>query len=223
MRIGWLAVLLVAGLGWAWSAEITVVGVGTVFAEPDAATLDIGVVGVQTDVGAAVASVNGAIARVRATLVALGVPALDMRTSAFGVWLEEDWDEPDGLPRPVGYRVYHTLSVRLVNLSIIANVIDAAVAAGANQLGGVSFTFADSRALEREARALAFADARDRATQLIELAGGTLGPVLEIREGGAIEGAEPYGLARAAGAGGYVSGGLQAVSVTLWVRFGPPR
>lgn len=223
MRRVWLAVWVVLGFSWSWAAEIAVVGIGTVFAEPDAATLDIGVVGIESDVGAAVARVNATIHRVRAALEGLGVAALDMRTSGFGVWQEERWEEPDGPPRTVGYRVYHTLSVRLVDLSNIAAVIDAAVAAGANQLGGVSFQFADTRLLEREARARAFADARERAMQLAELMASPLGPVVEIREGGSVDGIDPYVALRSDGMGGGPSGGLQAVRVTLWVRFGSTR
>ncbi|MBV9331365.1 MAG: SIMPL domain-containing protein, partial [Alphaproteobacteria bacterium] len=61
--------------------------------------------------------------------------------------------------------------------------IDALVAAGANQMNGVSFSIRDPARLLDEARAAAVDDAMRRASVLARAAHVTLGPIVEISEG----------------------------------------
>lgn len=163
------------------TGAITVTGTGVVWAEPDQAVVELGWSGVDADVGAAVAEGNDVIAAVRDAAEALGVDALDIRTTGFHVWREERWDER-GEPRMVGFRVNHMLQVVLRDVDLVGELIAAATAAGANQVGGIAFTVADRHGLEHEARAQAFASARQRAEQLAELAGQTLGLATEVEE-----------------------------------------
>jgi len=96
------------------------------------------------------------------------------------------------------------LTVKVRDLATVGEVLDAAVAAGANQIWGVSFTVEDRTAAEADARAKAMADARARAEALAELAEVKVGEVLSISEvitGGV--GPMYYGVAmEAAGMGG---------------------
>ncbi len=161
--------------------EIIVTGTGTVWAEPDQAVVELGWSGVDAEVGEAVAQGNAAIAAIRGAAEALGIDPLDVRTTGFFVWREERWDER-GEPRMVGYRVSHTLQVVVRDVDTVGALITVATEAGANQVGGITFTVADREAIEQEARAAAFAAAHQRARELAELAGRTLGPAARIEE-----------------------------------------
>jgi uncharacterized protein len=167
--------------GLALAAEITVDGTGVVWTDPDQVRLELGYTGVEAEVGTAVTQGDAAVAAIHAALAALGIDPLDVRTTGYAIWREERWDET-GDPRLVGYRVHHGLQVLLRDVGLLGPVIAAATDAGANQIGGITFTVADSRALESEARAAAFAAARARAGELADLAGTVLGHVTSVEE-----------------------------------------
>jgi uncharacterized protein len=201
-------------------AGITVTGTGVVWAEPDQAVVEVGWTGVEALAGEAVARATGAIEAIRDALERLGVAAHDTRTTSYFVWREERWDER-GEPHLLGYRVSHNLQVTVRDVERVGEVITAATAAGANQVGGITFTVADRHALEAEARAMAVAAARDRAEQLADLSGLTLGGALGIEEvgrGGAVdvEVARDMG---GFGGGAPVAAGRHAVEVVVRITF----
>lgn len=220
-----LAVGLVL-LAWAAASagEITVSGSGTVWAEPDQATVDLGWSGVEPEVGAAVQRADAAVAAIRAALATLGIEPADVRTTGYAVWREERWDER-GEPRLAGYRVTHTLQVVVRDAAALGRVVTAATDAGANQVNGVAYAIADTVALEAEARAAAFAKARERAEQLAALAGvglGTATSILELGPAAVAPGPYDAAYAPAMGYGGDavpVTGGRHAVEVVLRVTF----
>ena len=93
-------------------------------------------------------------------------------------------------PRPappaiVGYRASNRVTVRLRDVTKVANVIDTLVGAGANDIGGINFTVSQASKLLDEAREKAVADARRKAEIYAKAAGVTLGAPLSISEEGA--------------------------------------
>ena len=74
------------------------------------------------------------------------------------------------------------LRVKVKDVDIAGDVLDAVVGAGANQVFGVSFTLADEGAWQDQARERAIADAGARAGELAALTGVELGPVHSISE-----------------------------------------
>ncbi len=211
---------LVAVLGLALAAEITVTGSGVVWAEPDQATVEVGWSGVESEAGAAVARADEAVAEIRAALEAIGIAPEDVRTTGYFVWPEERWNEA-GEPNLVGYRVTHSLQVTVRDVDALGQVITAATDAGANQVGGVGFTVADPGALEGEARAAAYAAARTRAEELAALAGQRLGEATAIEE---LTRGAPVAMEMALDRGGMGGGapvapGRHAVEVVVQVTF----
>jgi len=83
----------------------------------------------------------------------------------------------------VGYEVSNTVSVT-VGLDKTGPVLDALVASGANQIGGISFSIHDPKPLLDQARADAVKDALEKAQLYAHAAGVSLGPILAIQEGG---------------------------------------
>jgi uncharacterized protein YggE len=80
------------------------------------------------------------------------------------------------------YQVSNTVMVVIRNLDQVGPVLDAAVAAGANNVWGVSFGLDETGPLEARAREKAIADARARAEALARLQGVSLGRVVSISE-----------------------------------------
>jgi uncharacterized protein YggE len=84
---------------------------------------------------------------------------------------------------PVGwYHVTNQVQITVRDLSKIGPVLDAAMAAGANSVQGLSFRIEDPKPARAEARAKAFADAKAQAEQLAGLAGRKLGDVIVVSE-----------------------------------------
>ncbi|CAN92478.1 putative secreted protein [Sorangium cellulosum So ce56] len=99
------------------------------------------------------------------------------------------------------YQVSNTVMVVIRKLDQVGAVLDAAVAAGANNVWGVSFGLDQTDPLEARAREKAIADARARAEALAKLQGVSLGPVVSISE--VVEHGPVYAPRAALASGGY--------------------
>lgn len=120
-----------------------------------------------------------------------------------------------------GYVATNSVSATIAGVARAGALIDAAVAAGANQVYGPSLSASDQDARYREALTAAVADARARAQALAGAAGLTLGRVTAIVEGGGGPVPLPYAAAdRASEAGATpVEPGSQQVTATVTVTF----
>ena len=123
-------------------------------------------------------------------LTGAGIDQADVQTS--GLNLNPLMDYAEGrAPTVTGYQASNMVSVRVSDVARLGEVLDAIVAAGANEINGISFIRDDARASEDEARRAAVTDARHKAEVLAEAAGLTLGPVLMLRDTPAMEGPRP--------------------------------
>jgi uncharacterized protein YggE len=171
---------------------ITVSGEGEVRATPDEAMLSAGVVSNARTAAAALADNAHAMNAVFATLRSAGVPEKSMQTSGFNVSPQYATDKNGAqTPHIVGYQVSNTVNVTVDDLSKVGPVLDALVASGANSVGDISFGIKNPKAAMAQARALAVADAIDRAQALTKAAGVTLGPITSIGESGGYEPPRP--------------------------------
>lgn len=162
---------------------ITVDARGEVLVEPNLARLSIGVQAIGATVAEARVHAASAAAAVIESLVSNGLAREDLQTGHFGVNPRYEY-RPEGEPRLAGYEVTNTFDVRVRDLASLPRVIDGAINAGGDaiRIHGVDFSIEDRRAPEGRARELAMAAARDRATQLAQLAGVTLGKPVSIIE-----------------------------------------
>ena len=162
--------------------SVTVVGEGVVNIEPDVATARIGVVVLRKTVREASSEANGIMQAVKAALLAQNIEEKDIQTRHFDISAERYG--PEGLlpEDQVQYRVRNTAYVTIRNLDNIGGVLDAAIEAGANDIGSVRFSLENPAAVESEARAMAVADARAKAEELAALIGVSVGEVTEISE-----------------------------------------
>ena len=178
-----LALARAAGAKTTASAKsVTVVGEGVVNIEPDVATARIGVVVLRTTVREASSEANGIMQAVKAVLLAQDIEERDIQTRHFDISAERYG--PEGLlpEEQVQYRVRNTAYVTIRNLGNIGDILDAAIEAGANDIGSVRFSLENPAAVESEARAVAVADARAKAEELAGLISVSVGEVTEISE-----------------------------------------
>ncbi|MEU8224591.1 SIMPL domain-containing protein [Kribbella sp. NPDC048915] len=158
---------------------VSVVGSGQVSSTPDVLRVSFGVEQVAPDVAAAVRTVGERTEAVLAALRAQGVQDSQLGTNAVNVF--QEYREPGTDP---AYRASHTVQVETKDLTGFGALLNAAVDAVGNSLTlhGLQFDIEDKTELLKQARELAFRQAREKAQHLAELAGFTLGPVAAISE-----------------------------------------
>lgn len=168
---------------------LIVQGTGEVRADPDEATVQLGVVAQAPTARAAQEKVNQAAGAVLTALKGLGIEAADIQTSALNlspIYAPYRQETPaQDQQRITGYQASNDVSVRLAKLDLVGRAIDAGLAAGANQVQGVSFGLHDDQAARSRALEAAVREARGKAQTIAAALGVRLGEVLEAVEGGA--------------------------------------
>jgi uncharacterized protein len=160
----------------------------TVNATPDQAIVGAGVVTrAQTAVEASRLNAER-MEKVFDRLRSLGIRAEDIQTANFSLNPVFEYRDRQS-PLFQGYDASNQVTVKLRDLKRIGPVLDALVAAGANNFFGPNFALEDDKPARQQARKLAFADAEARARELAGLAGFNKVRLLEISE--AYSNAEP--------------------------------
>jgi uncharacterized protein YggE len=109
----------------------------------------------------------------------MGFPAESLPTIGYTVQPEYDRERN----RPIGYSVRGAVEARVHDLTRVGRVMDAALAAGANRVSGLSFESTRREAGRLEAIGLAVRAARAEAEAIAREAGGTLGSLLQANTG----------------------------------------
>lgn len=152
---------------------ITVVGHGTMSAEPDVARISFTVGGeTRETLVEARADTASRMARCVAALAHMGIAGPDLQTRHFNAGRETEWH--DGRATTVGYAVSNSLTVRVHELAKVGDVIDGVMAAGASGLDGPFFAVEDPAALRIAAHRAAIRDARATADAIAEALGVTI-------------------------------------------------
>jgi uncharacterized protein YggE len=189
---------------------ISVMGVGKASAPPDIARTSIGVEVRAADVQQATSDATARMNAVTQAIKQLGIPDKDLRTHSFSIGFEQD-PTPPPTPIPAAapttraaaagatataapapeqpatprgyYRVSNMLEVTIRDLSAVGRVLQAATAAGANNVWGINFEIENTDTLKVSARAQAVQRAQQAAAELAQLAGVKLGKVISVSEG----------------------------------------
>jgi uncharacterized protein YggE len=201
---------------------VYVSGTGKVRLKPNIATTSIGVEITAGTLAEATIQANAKMNEIIGKLKGLGIADKDIQTTSYNIYPITQQPKPGVTPTISGYRVNNQLSVTIRKIDDVGKVLDAVVAAGANNVYGISFSVDDPATYQQQARAAAIKDAQDKAAQLAKAANVTLGKVITINEGAASPGplyraaAAP---ALAAGAEVPVETGELEISVTVEMRF----
>ncbi|WP_300016360.1 SIMPL domain-containing protein [uncultured Roseobacter sp.] len=177
-----LLVILTTGVAMADEDRIiTVTGIGTAETVPDMATLRLGVTHQAKEAAAAMSATSEGVAAVLSRLEQAGLAARDIQTDQLS--LQPVWsDYTLNTRRITGFSATNMLMVRVRDLDTLGRVLDLVITDGANSFNGLSFGLQEPKPAQDAARAAAVADAIDRAQQLAEAAGVTLGPIQSISE-----------------------------------------
>lgn len=170
---------------------LTVQGEGKSTAKPDLAVFNAGVATSGKTAGEAMSANAAQMTRVIAALKRAGIAERDIQTSNISlnpVYAQQQ-PRPMGSIEPeeariIGYQANNQVTVRQRNLGEFGKVIDALVAAGANQVNGPSFEVDDSDAALDQARTDALKKARARADLYARATGLKVVRVLSISESG---------------------------------------
>ena len=189
------------------SDTIVVNGVGSIRVVPDEAGLSFGVESRGATAKAALTANGNAMRDVIAAL--REARAGDITTQYVSVWpVSEEGSAISG---------YSAVSAT-IGIARAGDLVDAATAAGANDVSGPELSRSDADRVFRQALAAAVANARSRADALAKAAGRSLGAITRISEGG--ETPVPYAsAASAADTGTPIVPGKQETSATVSVTF----
>ena len=164
-------------------ATLTVNGSAVVTVAADGCVLRLGVETNNTDVAAAQRENARKMAAVISALKSLGASEDDLITGDLNVYSYTAYEtDPSGREvRTETFHVGNTLNVTVKDISRTGEWIDAGIAAGANQLYGLTFTASDSAEAYKKALEDACTDAFLKARVTAAACGVTLGAIQEIR------------------------------------------
>ncbi len=168
-----------------YARTVTVDGEGKVTAKPDIALINLSVVSQGNTVKQVTLDGNQKMTNVINAVKGLGVDAKDVVTSSYDLYPNYSYPQ-NAQPQIKGYNLTQGITVKVRNLDTVDDVLDAGIKAGANQVGQLTFDIDQDSAVKKEARDLAFKQARDKADQMASAAGVTIGRVITFSEGGGV-------------------------------------
>jgi len=183
---------------------IVIQTVGEVRVKPDLATVQAGVVSEGKTAAEALAKATPTLARLIETAKAAGIAEGDLATSQ--IVLTPRMTQPSSAssslqqpraPRIEGYEARTALTMIVRDLAKAGPLIDALVAAGANEMSGISFGLADEEKAKDAARDKAAEAARARAEIYARRLGVKVGELVSIVEAEAEPPARPMADTRA--------------------------
>jgi hypothetical protein len=158
----------------------SVTGDGKVTVVPDIAIISAGVQAQGATVTVVQDQLNKAINAVTSAVKRAGVEDKDIQTTNYTI--NPTYDYGTGNPKITGYQASSDLMIKVHAIDTANTVIDAATAAGANQIGGITFDVDDKTKAQDAARTLAVADAKRKATDAAKIAGFSLGRIINYSE-----------------------------------------
>lgn len=163
--------------------RLDVVATGEAARVPDIVRIHAGVMTQAPTATDAIRQNAAKMESVRAALRRAGVADRDIQTSSIN--LHPDWRHMENrTPELVGYRAHNQVSVRFRDIANAGRILDALVAAGANEINGPSFEIERPEAALDEARLQAIANARARAELYARALGMRVVRVLSVSEAG---------------------------------------
>ncbi|KRR02928.1 hypothetical protein CQ12_22750 [Bradyrhizobium jicamae] len=200
---------------------ISVTGEANVPVAPDQAQIDGGVTSDAKTAREASDANNAAMGKVLLALKGAGIEEKDYQTSRLSLQ-PQFATSPRTAERTAGivsFRASNRVTVKIRDVSKVANVIDVLVSAGANDIGGISFTVTQASKHLDEAREKAIADARRKAEIYAKAVGVTLGEPISVEESGSPSPVFRSKVAAPMSAGAPVAQGEETLSVTVSVSW----
>ena len=146
---------------------ISVNGQGTVDRNPDRVVVSFSIVTNDDNATRATSANNALYAALTAQLHGIGIEPAAIKTTGYSLIFNQRPPVPNpSYPQRYGYVVTRSVTATSDRTDQAGAIVDAGVAAGVTNVGGVAFGLRDSRAAFREALAAAVADAEGQARAL---------------------------------------------------------
>ena len=156
---------------------------GETKAAPDMATITLGVMTEAPTAAQAMQANAERMSQVTAALRKAGIAEKDIQTSNLNLNPQYRHQENEA-PQVVGYQASNNVTVTVHDLTRLGRAVDATVAAGANQVYGISFGLDDSSAAENAAREEAVKALAAKAELYARLTGHRVARLVTLSEGG---------------------------------------
>lgn len=194
----------------------------TVNSAPDTVQVGAGVITRALSAQQAVRDNATAMQKLVDRIKALGVAEKDIQTSNFSLDAQFNYPPNGGSPMFAGYQASNQVSVKLRQIDKTGEVLDALVAAGANNLFGPNFLLDDPSAEQASARKQAFERGMTMAQDYARMAGYAGVRLLEVSEsvqaGGGPPPPQPVAF-RAEAAKTPIEPGEVGTTVTLTIKY----
>jgi uncharacterized protein len=153
---------------------IKVKGEGEIAAQPDTASVQLGVITESKELISAQQQNSIIGNKVINSLISLGIDRNQIQTFDYRIEPNYDYDQGKQIFR--GYKVTHILEVKIDDLSIIGKVVDTAVQNGANYVANVQFTTRYKDSYYQQALVMALNNASSKAKTIANTLRVTLNP-----------------------------------------------
>ena len=170
------------GDGFYPSRTITVSAEGKTTASPDLAEISFSVVTQGQNPSTLSDNNNQKMNAVLQFVKSQAIADADIKTTGYDLSPNYQWDKNTQRNYITGYTLTQTVQVKVRDLSKVASVIGGLAPLGVNQIGGVTFTFADDEKVLMVARADAFAKVITKAKEMALGAGTSLGKIVNVAE-----------------------------------------
>jgi uncharacterized protein YggE len=206
-------------------ATVTVNGHGSVTLPPDTASILIGIDVTKPTLSEAQAAAADQMTAIITALKDAGIDEKDIQTVNYSVYVLRNYDNTTGSPTEItGFQVTNQVNVIVRDVDQVGDILDQVVKAGANNIFGINFYVDDTSGPASQARKLAVENATEKAQELADAAGLSLGRVVSINESfGSSPPPVPYEAAAQdmakGGAGTPVQSGTTEVTVDVSMTF----
>ncbi len=161
---------------------LSVSGTGRVNAAPDVADISLGVFEQAKEAAAASQQAAASMDATVQALLGMGIDEKDIQTTSISLDARYDWNQEPA--QIVGWEARNMVNVTVRDIGSVGDVVDTAVASGANQVNGISFRVEDPAEAQMLARTAAVDDAAAKAQQLATDTGVEIVGIVSISESG---------------------------------------
>lgn len=180
------------GSGTTATNTITVSGRGKVDRSPDTAKISFSIRNENKDLSIAQKSVSDKIDGITKDLIASGIEEKYIKTDSYTSYPQYDYPRsvctyagcPVSTPKLRGYEVSHSVTISVKDLTKVEEVLGTLGKASVTDIQGPNFGFEDDKAIARESRDMAIADAKAEATKLAKSLGVHLVRIVSFNENG---------------------------------------
>jgi hypothetical protein len=160
--------------------NIIVSGKGVITADPDVAYVMLGIERTEKTATEAQNVAAQKMENILASLDRIGIPKNKIETTAINLYPKYEYS--NGKSEFVGYTAGNQIKITVDDLGRTGKVVDAAVNAGANNVGSISFSLKNTAPQKTEALKKAFQNAEEKAKIIAAASGLNLKKIARIQE-----------------------------------------